>query len=518
MTQEGRLIAGRYRIAGLIGRGGMGTVWRAEDLVLDREVALKRLHATPDRLSADEIATLHERSRREARSAARIAHPHVVVVHDVVEDDGVPCLVMEYVRSVTLGSLLADGAAVPVREAVRIGLAMTGALRAAHTAGVVHRDVKPANVLLGDDGRIVLTDFGIALPSGASTLTATGEMIGSVRYMAPERVRGRTAGPASDLWSLGATLYRAVEGRLPFDRVTAMEMAYAIAVDPPGPTKLAGPLGPLIEALLAKEPEERPSAEEAERTLRTLWAAETETKTAENAEAANTTDGTTALEPVQEPIRDPAPEAIRATAAPAPPRRTRVLLRTATALAVAAATATGALYIWPDGGTGTRQQGTTPRSPAADTTSPPPLPAGYHLAEAAQLGVSLPVPDGWTVGRSSDEQVTYQSPSGLAGITIGTVDPAGSDLTAHFADIETNTKKNYTVYRRLRLQHTTFRGAPAAVWEFTFQGRARAFRAIDLGFGRAGEREYDIYLSAPDEDWDTYRPVFDRVKEGLRTP
>lgn len=267
MADEGRLVAGRYRLIEQIGRGGMGTVWRAEDEVLSREVAVKRLHVQRH-LTDDELATLHERTRREARSAARIAHRHVVVVHDVVDDEGLPCIVMEYVHSTTLAALLTDGGAVPPTEAARIGLGMVAALRAAHAAGVLHRDVKPGNVLLGADGRVVLTDFGIAMATGTSTLTKTGEIIGSIDYIAPERMRGKKPGPAADLWALGATLYQSVEGRPPFRKATAVETAYAIAVDPVDPMKQAGPLEPLIDALLAKEPQERPSAEEVERVLR----------------------------------------------------------------------------------------------------------------------------------------------------------------------------------------------------------------------------------------------------------
>ncbi|WP_030797097.1 serine/threonine-protein kinase [Streptomyces sp. NRRL S-337] len=183
MSESGRLIARRYRLIERLGRGGMGTVWRAEDEVLGRQVAVKKLHVPPH-LHDDEVRTLHERTRREARSAARITHPHVIVVHDVVDDEGLPCIVMEYVPSVTLSDLLKRQGALPPQEAARIGSSMAGALRAAHDAGVLHRDVKPANVLLAHDGRIVLTDFGIAVVSGTPSLTRTGELVGSIQYLA----------------------------------------------------------------------------------------------------------------------------------------------------------------------------------------------------------------------------------------------------------------------------------------------------------------------------------------------
>ncbi|MBU6534086.1 serine/threonine-protein kinase, partial [Streptomyces mayonensis] len=277
-AEHDRLIAGRYRLHQLLGSGGMGTVWRAEDELLGRDVALKRMHVPPH-LSDEERERLYERTRREARSAARITHPGVIVVHDVVDDvpgatdpahaagSALPCIVMEYVRSRTLAEVLAEQGPLPPAEAARIGHRMVAALSAAHAAGVLHRDVKPGNVLLAADGRVVLTDFGIAVSTGTSTLTRTGEIVGSVGYLAPERVRGRTPGPASDLWSLGATLFEAVEGYSPFRRETAMETVYAIGVDPLPPLAAQGPVADLIAELLAKEPESRPGAAEAEQRL-----------------------------------------------------------------------------------------------------------------------------------------------------------------------------------------------------------------------------------------------------------
>ncbi|MGY6019136.1 protein kinase domain-containing protein [Streptomyces spinosirectus] len=498
MSDEGRLVAGRYRLVERVGHGGMGTVWRTEDEQLARQVALKRLH-TPPHLSAAEITTLYERIRREARSAARVVHPNVVVVHDVVDDDGLPCIVMEYVPAGTLGDALAGGRTLPPAEAARVGLGVISAVRAAHAVGVLHRDIKPGNVLLGAGGRVVLTDFGIAQTAGSSTLTRTGEMIGSIDFMAPERVRGQRPGPASDLWSLGATLYQSVEGRLPYRRDTAMETAYAVAVDPPAPMRQAGSLGPLIGALLSKDPAHRPTAEQTEQALRAI---------ASGVQAMPRSASSV-------PAAPPAPAAAEETrpVASAPPpkrareRRRRVLVPAAIVLAagaVAATLATASHRADRDGG------GTS--TPSATSS---PVPAGHHLVRDARLGVAFPVPDGWRKKGSSDDEVTYADPSGLAGITIGMVDPAGRKPTGHFKDTEANTKANYPTYRRLRMQETDFKGQPAVVWEFTFHGRARLFRAIDLGYGAAGGREYDIYLSAPAARWDTYRPVFDAVRGGF---
>ncbi|MCX5554828.1 serine/threonine protein kinase [Streptomyces sp. NBC_00038] len=267
MSDKGRLIAGRYRILDRIGRGGMATVWRAHDDLLDRQVAVKKLHPQPH-LDADELDTLFERTRREARSAARISHPNVVVVHDVVDDEGLPIIVMEYVPSTTLADRIKAHGPVPPEEVARIGRGVLAALRAAHRAGVLHRDVKPANVLLAEDGRVVLTDFGIAQASETSNLTRSGQLVGSVDFMAPERLVGAKPGPAADLWALGATLFQAVEGRSPFLRDTVAQTMYAIAMEPAPEARGAGPLTTLIQGLLVGNPAERLSAEDAERMLR----------------------------------------------------------------------------------------------------------------------------------------------------------------------------------------------------------------------------------------------------------
>ncbi|MFC4466019.1 serine/threonine protein phosphatase [Streptomyces xiangluensis] len=178
----------------------------------------------------------------------------------------------------------------------------------------------------------------------------------------------------------------------------------------------------------------------------------------------------------------------------------------------------GTLYATTYGGGATDDGARNPGPSAAPPYKPPPVPEGYHLVRDKRHGVAFPIPDGWKLDRRTPEGVTYVDPTELAEITIGVVDPAGSHPVEHFKNIEANTKVNYpTSYRKLRMQKTSFRGQPAAVWEFTFQGRARAFRAIDLGYGREGAKEYDIYLSAPDVQWATYRPVFDKVRNGFTT-
>ncbi|MFF7024441.1 serine/threonine-protein kinase [Streptomyces klenkii] len=262
----GRRIGNRYRLISRLGHGGMGTVWKAHDEVVDRDVAVKEPRV-PDHLPASVRENVHQRMQREARAAARVSHPSVVAVHDVVVEDGRPWIVMELVRGHSLGDRLGDGTLDP-REAARIGLAVLDALGAAHEAGVLHRDVKPDNVLLGHGDRVVLTDFGIARIEGEQGLTETGAFVGSPEYVAPERVLGQHPGPESDLWSLGVVLYAAVEGVSPFRRSnTQATMQAILSTEPQAPTRGAGLLGGLVMRMLSKDPAARPGADEIRRTL-----------------------------------------------------------------------------------------------------------------------------------------------------------------------------------------------------------------------------------------------------------
>ncbi|MFF9484670.1 serine/threonine-protein kinase [Streptomyces sp. NPDC014676] len=256
----GRLIAGRYRLLAKLGHGGMGTVWRAKDETVDREVAVKEPRV-PDHLPEGERSNASERMRREARAAARLDHPAVVDVHDVAVVDGRPWIVMELVRGRSLGAVLQEEGTLSAREAARVGLEVLGALEAAHAAGILHRDVKPDNVLLGRYDRVVLTDFGIAQIEGETNLTDTGGFVGSPEYIAPERVLGQRPGPASDLWSLGVVLYAATEGVSPFRRSnTPATLQSVLNATPAPPASAQGPLAEIITALLEKDPARRPDA------------------------------------------------------------------------------------------------------------------------------------------------------------------------------------------------------------------------------------------------------------------
>jgi serine/threonine protein kinase len=260
------VVADRYRLVAPLGQGGMGRVWRATDVVLHREVAIKEL-VPPPGLTPGERQEMRERSLREARAIARLNNINVVRVFDVLSTDADPWIVMEYVASRSLQDTLAQDGPFNALRTAEIGLGVLNALRAAHRNGVMHRDVKPGNVLLGADGRVVLTDFGLATVPGDPNVTRTGLVLGSPAYIAPERARDGTAGPAADLWSLGATLYAAVEGASPFARPSAIATLAALATENVPVARNAGPLKPVLNGLLRKDPAHRINAEEAERLL-----------------------------------------------------------------------------------------------------------------------------------------------------------------------------------------------------------------------------------------------------------
>ncbi|MFJ9077323.1 serine/threonine-protein kinase [Streptomyces sp. NPDC102278] len=267
-------VDGRFELIGPLGAGGMGTVWRARDIALHRDVALKEVRPPDPATAAAQpglVVQLRERAVREARALARLTHPNVVTIHHIVEPapggEGHPWIVMELVKGGSLHDRLESGP-MPVADVLRIGLDVLSALRAAHAEGVLHRDVKPANVLLRPEGSAVLTDFGIAAVHGSTALTSTGALIGSPEYIAPERLRGSEGLAASDLWSLGMTLYVAAEGVHPLRRATTMATMVATLEDSiPAPTR-SGPLGPVLERLLVRDPAARPDAEQLGQLLR----------------------------------------------------------------------------------------------------------------------------------------------------------------------------------------------------------------------------------------------------------
>ncbi|WP_406723059.1 serine/threonine protein kinase [Streptomyces althioticus] len=442
-----RVIAGRYRLLSPLGEGGMGTVWRARDEVLHREVAVKEVRA-PGGLPASDVERMYARLEREAWAAARIADRNVVTVYDVATEDGRPWIVMELVRGLSLAEVLdAEGPVTP-RRAARIGAEVLAALRAAHTAGVLHRDVKPANVLIANDGRVVLTDFGIAMVEGSSALTMTGEVVGSPEFLAPERALGRTPGPESDLWSLGVLLYAAVEGHSPFRQDTPLSTLRAIVDEELPPPRRAGPLAPVVEGLLRKDPAERLPADRAAEDLRVVAAGGT--PGADPARTASSYAPTVAALPApptdpHQPLvtsRQPSSGAPTAATAAAPPPRGRrsgaLLIAGLVLLVLALAGLTYALLDQDDGepeagkggasspattggkgaGATETRDGPSPSSSATDDASEDEGDDGGHEEETPAVTVSVAVTGTRTEYHGACPPPHEEAPSFTATFTV----------------------------------------------------------------------------------------------------
>ncbi|MFI7575132.1 serine/threonine-protein kinase [Micromonospora sp. NPDC049497] len=300
----GTTIGGRYSLRSSVGNGGMGTVWRATDTLLRRDVAVKEVVLPPGLAPSDRDA-MYERTLREARAAAAIQHPAVVQVYDVVTEGGRPWIVMELLDARSLADMVIEDGPVAQRVVAKIGIALLGALEVAHAIGVLHRDVKPANVLICSDGRCVLTDFGVARMPTDVQLTTPGMVLGSPHFISPERAMGQDFGPPSDLFSLGVTLYTAVEGRPPFDKGDPIETMHAVVEDPPAPPQRSGPLTRVLMGLLEKDPARRLDVHTARAMLRELLAG----PLTSTAAAVNSVTDPYSVVPVQRPVSTPPPAA-----------------------------------------------------------------------------------------------------------------------------------------------------------------------------------------------------------------
>jgi eukaryotic-like serine/threonine-protein kinase len=515
MTTSPAMIAERYRLLRPLAEGGMGRVWLAEDEVLHRQVAVKEV-VPQEGLTPADLKEIRPRTIREARAAARLSHPHVVKVFDIVVTETAPWIVMEYLPSRSLGELVADDGPVPPRRAAQIGLAVLAALTAAHRVGVTHRDVKPGNVLLAEDGRIVLTDFGLATIVGDPAVTRSGVILGSPSYMAPERVTDTGAGPAADLWSLGATLYFAVEGRSPYERGTTLATLAALATEDPPPAPHAGPLGPVIEGLLRRDPSARTDVATLEQSLRAIAA-----PAVPRQRPAATRTKPAAAAPVAAPA-SPAPvKAIPAGERPRPYSRLVALLALVILLVIA---------LWSLSPILTRDKtparssgGPAPTSAAAPpeptTASPQPtagpgelgdsgepaLPAGWHTY-TDKTGFSVAVPSSWTVSREGSI-VYFREPGGGRVLGIDQTDQPKANPVADWRGQEAYrvARGDFPSYHRVRLAAVDY-FRKAADWEFTYVTGGQRMHVNNRGFVTSSHQAYGMWWSTPDSRWDRYLP------------
>ena len=560
-----RMLAGRYRLGARLGRGGMGTVWHAVDEMLDREVAVKELSV--GHLAEEDLQIVQSRMKQEARAAARIKHPGVITIHDVLEQDGKPWIVMELIDGRSLAELVEQEGTLNPREAAGIGAQVLAALHRGHLVGVIHRDVKPANVLLErGSGRVVLTDFGIATYEGDSALTRTGDLIGSPDYLAPERVHGSRPGPASDLWGLGATLYAAVEGESPFRRDSPLTTLTAVVTDPLPEPRNAGPLTPVLQALLSKEPEERPAAPEAIRMLQRVAAGDTTSIAQPPSQLRTPTSAvplvdrnehtptpavrieptrpapveseyrTEALREVEHPTAaQPAERSAESAAQPsAPPRRRRRRLWPwlVVAALLAAAAGGGAAYDYLSlrhhTSTSAKGGGSRPGG-ATSSASPyvPVIPPGNVLVRDPD-GFSFPLPvTDPPFKRMPDSTLlsTDYSPESqndeIHLIRFGVTQ--GQNLTPmqHVDQMRSSvTDKTFVV---LNAGADIFHGFPGARWNWTYEkvlpdGTLQLHEAIEQLYKDSTGTEYDIMVDYPYSDWNTGYQRFLTVLNGFSAP
>lgn len=558
MHSHNRLVGGRYRLTTVLGHGGMGQVWRAWDERLERPTAVKEVRFPTDLTGRDRDA-LRERTLREARVTAQLDHPAIVTTYDVVSEDGQPFIVMELVPSRSLAEEVQDHGPLPAEAVARVGLTVLQALTEAHRQGIVHRDVKPSNVLLADDGRVLLGDFGIATRDTDPGLTATGMLIGSPTYMSPERLRGRRSETATDIWSLGATLYTALVGRPPFQVDSTMGTITAIVSDEPAVPDHQGPLTTALLGMLAKDPSRRLTGEQ----VRPLLAEEYTGPLAgappsfapvlhegyadDTADSGDTGDiGDTG------DLGDlPAPAAgDRQAAAPAgrSRRRTGVVLAGAVVAAAMAAGISGLLDSTgstptadesgrasgaaepaaPERSSSSASTGTSERHAASrDTTKPGRstksrsgqggaiAPAGFRTQRDPK-GFQVAVPRGWHRRLDGPTRVDFVAPDGSRFVRIDQRAHALPSAEGAWRAAEPAVSDQLDGYRRIRIQSVPDPRWDVADWEFTWQGGSGTVHVLDRGIATR-TKGWAVYVSTPDATWSRKgRPLFNTVSRTFR--
>lgn len=563
--QEVRRIGGRYRLVQPLGRGGMGVVWAAVDERLGRDVAVKEV-IPPTGLTAEQADLTRSRSLREARAAARITSDSAVKVYDVVEDDGRPWIVMERLDARPLSEIIQAGEPLGPERVADIAGRLLDALIAAHSKGVLHRDVKPSNVMVVRDGRVVLTDFGIAALDGDPSITTTGVLIGSPAYIAPERAQGEPASAASDLWSLGCTMFAALEGRPPFDRGTSMGTLTAVITEDPLPAPSAGPLSGVLEGLLRKDPAQRLSAEDTQRMLQSLFVAPAapdppppSPPPPSASPPASPLGGRTSVLSVlppsssasAQPAEQPAPApVVQPPPPPAPPaggrrpgsRRWPAAVAAALALVVIAA---ATFLITRDGDgqqraaeppAGSESQATTTDTQASDTepatdpatseteTDPTAtevdptedsVPEGFTRYEDP-TGFSLALPDGWDIVRN-DPRVDFVEPGTGRYLRVDQTDTPQPDPVADWENQAASAAGRLSGYTEIRIDPVTYRDYDAADWEFTWTPEGGPpLHVLNRNLITAPDQAYALYWSVPQDRWEESLDLFQVFAESFR--
>ncbi|CAN5640550.1 hypothetical protein BH24ACT26_BH24ACT26_10350 [soil metagenome] len=538
-----RSLSDRYALKAPIGKGGMGVVWRAQDTLLQREVAIKEVHL-PEELSGPDRDAVQGRVLREARAAARLGHPSVVTVYDVLREQGTAYIVMELVHGRTLSEVVEQEGPLEVERVARIGLEVLGGLDRAHREGIVHRDVKPANIMITDDGHVKLADFGIASLKGDPKLTATGILLGSPAYMSPEQAQDDESGTAADLWALGASLYHAVEGEAPFDRGKAIPTLTAVVYDEPRPARRAGVLEPTLMALLAKSPAERPEVAELRKALDDVVSGSSSPRSPRVAPE------TTRAPAVAVP---PAAVWTDERAAPqddhAPTRRNWILA--AGALALLGLIAGFLLFGLvtddrrpdragsdvPAQGDASGQQGTGGDSsgdgagggtdPEAGATDELPgdqdtsvtVPGDWITFTDEASGYAISHPPDWQVteGSTDSDSVDFRDPETGSYMRVDWTDTPGDDPQQAWEDFAPEFAANHDNYVEIGITPTTFQGFDASLWEFTYSDGGTDLHAVDLGFV-TGDYGFALNFQTRAENWASSQDIFEAFKASFEAP
>ncbi|MDQ4026769.1 MAG: protein kinase [Actinomycetota bacterium] len=564
-----RRIADRYVLRSPLGKGGMGVVWHAEDTLLRRSVAIKEI-AFPSALEASEAMAVKMRAMREARSAAKLNHPGVVSIYDVIQEEGQAYIVMEFVEAPTLAGLVKREGPLLEQRTAEIGLEVLEALQNAHAKGVVHRDVKPANVMILDGGRAKLADFGIASVKDDPKITSTGMILGSPQFMAPEQANGAGSGPPTDVWGLGATLYYAVEGEYPFDRGEPIPTLAAVVHDDYRPPQRAGALEPIIAETLKKSPRDRPPAWKLRTMLRSAMTGEqpaamrqpvpaVAAPTTEVSPPPSTLDAPPAERPartqsVVEPEVIPLPRTSRAR----PRQRHRWLVPLLAAGLLAAGLLVFFLLTSGDerqpppaardetndgrrapavaGSAGNEEKATTTPSPTptSDEAAGPvddvpsqdfeetavQIPSDWVRWRDPTFGFSIRHPPDWTVqpGPHDSTSIDIEDPNGGTYLRVDWTDTPGPSPQAAWEAYAPDFAATHSDYQEIQITPTTFKGYLASVWEFTYSSGGAQLHAIDLGFIIGDEYGFALNFQTREEDWAQSKELFDAFQKSFRPP
>jgi eukaryotic-like serine/threonine-protein kinase len=557
-----RVVAERYLVRRLLGRGGMGVVWEADDTVLSRRVAIKEVEI-PLAVGA-EADSVAARVLREARAAARLNHACAVTTFDVIRDDDRVYIVMELVEFPTLTEVvLKEGPLAPERAAA-IGAQVAEVLASAHERGIVHRDVKPGNLMVGQGDRVKLADFGIASVKDDSRITATGLVLGSPSFMAPEQAQGAVSGPAVDTWALGATLFYAVEGAPPFDKGSAIATLAAAASEEPPPPERAGPLGPVISEMLAKEAEARPSDSDLIRKLREVAGGAEATRKPQDP-----FDHALPVIPRWAPSKEVVPEAVPSAAEPSHVGRWILVAAVVVALlgglwfvdalrteaelgregprAASGDTGGGGTAASGDSGSGNSGSGNTGESldaggsgATADTegsessggeTSPATgevesetvpsgtIPPTWESYTDPDTGYALAYPEGWTVRPQSASATTtdFVDPETGTYLRVDWTGDPGPSPEAAWEQQSDSFAQSHADYSEIRIDPTTYQGFEAALWEYSYSDGGAELHAYNLGFVTP-DMGFALNFQTRSENWDESQALFERFKATFQVP